>query len=98
MVLPLDTAPTISLWFLRNQFSDGEEQTSNKMPFGQKSRPGERRSQRWPFSNITQEFGNFVFPIREHVSASRQDPNGVFLAQAPVLSEFLFSRDFKKSP
>ena len=29
----------------------------------------------------------------EHVSASRQDPNGVFLARAPVLSEFLFFRN-----
>nr|VFK24113.1 MAG: hypothetical protein BECKLPF1236B_GA0070989_13933 [Candidatus Kentron sp. LPFa]VFK62993.1 MAG: hypothetical protein BECKUNK1418G_GA0071005_102840 [Candidatus Kentron sp. UNK]VFK70690.1 MAG: hypothetical protein BECKUNK1418H_GA0071006_103540 [Candidatus Kentron sp. UNK] len=32
----------------------------------------------------------------EHVSASRQDPNGVFLARAPVLSEILFFRNFKK--
>nr|VFK60264.1 MAG: hypothetical protein BECKUNK1418G_GA0071005_101021 [Candidatus Kentron sp. UNK]VFK68399.1 MAG: hypothetical protein BECKUNK1418H_GA0071006_100215 [Candidatus Kentron sp. UNK] len=29
----------------------------------------------------------------EHVSASRQNPNGVFLARAPVLSEFLFFRN-----
>ena len=28
----------------------------------------------------------------EHVSASRQNPNGMFLAQAPIFSEFLFFR------
>jgi len=32
----------------------------------------------------------------EHISASRQDPNGVFLARAPVLSEFLFFRNVNK--
>jgi len=32
----------------------------------------------------------------EHVSASRQDPNGVFLARAPVCSEFLFFRNLNK--
>nr|VFK13630.1 MAG: hypothetical protein BECKLPF1236B_GA0070989_10509 [Candidatus Kentron sp. LPFa] len=33
--------------------------------------------------------------VLEHVSASRQDPNGVFLAQAPIFSEFLFFRYIK---
>nr|VFK20360.1 MAG: hypothetical protein BECKLPF1236B_GA0070989_12083 [Candidatus Kentron sp. LPFa] len=28
----------------------------------------------------------------EHISASRQGPNGVFLAQAPIFSEFLLFR------
>ena len=33
--------------------------------------------------------------FREHVSASRQDPNGGFLALAPVFSELLFFRYIK---
>nr|VFK42647.1 MAG: hypothetical protein BECKTC1821E_GA0114239_102028 [Candidatus Kentron sp. TC] len=35
----------------------------------------------------------FGFMSQEHISASRQDPNGVFLAQAPVRLEFLFFRN-----
>jgi len=30
---------------------------------------------------------------RRYVSASRQDPSGVFLARSPVFSEFLFFRN-----
>nr|VFK79616.1 MAG: hypothetical protein BECKSD772D_GA0070982_10579 [Candidatus Kentron sp. SD] len=32
----------------------------------------------------------------EHVSASRQDPNGVFLARAPFFRDFYFSETLKE--
>nr|VFK47345.1 MAG: hypothetical protein BECKTC1821E_GA0114239_10829 [Candidatus Kentron sp. TC] len=35
--------------------------------------------------------------MEEHVSASRQDPNGGFLARALVFSEFLFFRNLKET-
>ena len=41
---------------------------------------------------------SFIFPIHEHVSASRQTPNGMFLAQAPIFWGFLFFRYLNKKP
>nr|VFK38931.1 MAG: Transposase [Candidatus Kentron sp. TC] len=41
----------------------------------------------------------FVSPKSiEYVSASRQDPNGVFLARAPVFSEYIFPKLLKGGP
>ena len=39
-----------------------------------------------------------IYLSEEHVSASRQDPNGVFLARAPVCSEFLSFRNLNQNP
>nr|VFK59773.1 MAG: hypothetical protein BECKTC1821F_GA0114240_10378 [Candidatus Kentron sp. TC] len=48
--------------------------------------------------NIWRDFleipDSFVSSV-EHISASRQDPNGVFLARTPVFRDFLFLRNLK---